>query len=300
MVIIDKELGKIKETQDSAFTILMWDLSKDDLISELKHKLALISNIKNTHKRIKYNDRIYKYLAQVEKSSIKTHSQIVFIGSEEPIVIKLEKSDIKTLQDFSIEKFTIENGEDFGIERLIDLFENFIFYNVIVSNSNSLTHMEGNSNKKRIVEKNVSLEYLKNLNSQWFFIGKMPPQYKNKYCEGEINDLKPNPSWNEIMEKINQIQTEKNANILQEHLNKMQLNSDKFIFGNDIWNAIEQYNIQTLFLHIEKKKYFDDKIVEKDLTTNINFQIILVGKSDILASDILLKDYLGIIGIKYY
>ena len=40
MVQIDKSLEYKRESHTASFTLLMWNLSKDDLIAELKHKLA--------------------------------------------------------------------------------------------------------------------------------------------------------------------------------------------------------------------------------------------------------------------
>ena len=113
MVNIDKSLEFIRESQDSAFTILMLEISKDDLISELKHKLALLSNIKNTFKKIKLNDRLYEFLIMVEKSSIQIYSQIVLIGSIGITIYKLDKKEINILKEYSIDKFNNPNLYNF-------------------------------------------------------------------------------------------------------------------------------------------------------------------------------------------
>ena len=180
MVQIDKNLIWKRESNDGAFTILMYDTSKDELINELKHKLALISNIKNAFKRIKLNDRLYEYLAQIEKSSTQLYNQIVLIGSE-MIILELDKNDINMLKEYSINKFTISNGEYFKIDWLLDLFENFNFYDIVINNSNILTHWSGNLYKKKIIKQNVSPDYLKNLTTNWFMVGKMLPQQKYKF-----------------------------------------------------------------------------------------------------------------------
>lgn len=148
MVIIDKDLAYKREFHTASFTLLMYNLSKDDLINELKHKLALISTIKNTFRKIKLNDRLYEYLVTIEKSSIQSYSQIVLIGSETNI-FKLDKKDVCMLEEYSIPKFTIQNDEYFNIPWLVDLFENFKFYDVIIDNSNKLTHWQINTNKKK-------------------------------------------------------------------------------------------------------------------------------------------------------
>jgi hypothetical protein len=301
MVCIDKNLAWKRESQDGAFTILMWNLSKDELISELKHKLALISNIKNTFKRAKLNDRLYEYLVQIEKSSTQSYDQIVLIGSE-TIIYKLDKNDVNILKEYSIQQFTISNDESFNIEWLVDLFENFKFYDVVINNSNNLTHWSGNLNKKKIIKQNVNQEYIKNLNSPWFMVGKMQPQHKNKFLIEHYPNLNSS-QWKDIINEIELLEIKKKVNELQEHLDNLAKNSDKYIFGNDIYELIEQYNVKEIYLHKNIKKNFDDKIVEKNLTSNINFNIIQIDTIDKNISDasvILDKNYSGILGIKYY
>ena len=299
MVNIDKSLEWVRESLDSAFTIIIWDISKDELITELKHKLALISNIKNTFKRIKLNDRLYEFLVMIEKSSIQIYSQIVLIGSTGPIIYKLDKAEINLLKEYSIPKFTIQNNEYFNIKWLNDLFFNFKFYNVIINNSNVLTHWSGNLYKKKIIKQNVNLEYIKNLNSEWFFIGKMQSQQKTKFM---VDNYPNNISWTEIITNIEKFEMKKKIFLLQEKFDKLTTDCDKFIFGNDIYEYIENYNIKELYIHSNIKKDFDDKIIEKNLISNLNFDIIeinSIGESQD-ASCILLKNYSGFLGIKYY
>lgn len=308
MVIIDKDLKNIRENQDSAFTILMWNISKDNLILELKHKLALISNIKNTHKRIKYNDRIYSFLSMVEKSSTPIYSQVVFIGSENPIICKLDKKDIEILKEYDVPNFTIENGENFNIAWIEDLLENFNFTNIIVqTNGNKgqeiLTHWIANINKKKIIKQNVDLDYIKGLSANWFFVGKMLPQYKTKYMIGLI-ELVGQINWQDVLKQIKLYDMKKNISVLQEHLDKILIDSDKYIFGNDILELISQYNIKTLFIHTKIKNNFDAEIAKRQLGENLNFEIVWIDDLENNgiqnASHSLLKNYSGMIGIKYY
>jgi hypothetical protein len=297
MVQIDKNLAWKRESQSSAFTILMWNLSKDNLILELKHRLALISTIKNTFKKVKLNDRLFEFLTCIEKSSIQTYSQIVLIGSE-TFIFKLDNNDINMLKDYSIPNFTIYNDEYFKIDWLIDIFENFKFYDVIINNSNTLTHWSGNLYKKKIIKSNVNSDYIKNLNVPWFFIGKIQPQHKNKFM---IEHYPNNANWNEIINFIEEFEMKKLIHELDTHFINIKLNSDKYIFGNDIFDCIEMYNVEKLYLHDKVKKDFQDKIIQKDLVPNINFKIININKiysND--SSETLLKDYSGFLGIKYY
>jgi len=63
MVQIDKNLVYKRKSHTASFTILMHNLSKDNLIVELKRKLTLISTIENTFRKVKLNDRLYEYFS---------------------------------------------------------------------------------------------------------------------------------------------------------------------------------------------------------------------------------------------
>ncbi len=302
MVQIDKNLAYKRESQNAAFTLLMWELSKEELITELKHKLALISTIKNTFKKVKLNDRLYEYLVGIEKSSTQSYSQIVLIGSDTHI-FKLDTKDIGMLKEYSIPKFSIQNDEYFNLPWLIDLFENFKFYEIIINNSNTLTHWEGNLNKKKIIKQNPNTEYIKNLSVGWFWVGKMLPQNKTKYLIEHYPNNQNNMCWADIIEQIEILEMKKKINELDKHFDNMTLNSDKYIYGSDVYDMIEQYNIKELFIHEKIKKEFNDKISEKDLSSNINFNIIYINSIENGPSDkanIFLKNYSGILGVKYY
>lgn len=304
MVQIDKSLAWKRESHTASFTILMWNLDKDTLVTELKHKLALISTIKNQFRKKKLNDRLYEYLVGVEKSSIQTYSQVVLIGSE-TYIYKLDTKDIDMLKEYMIPQFTIQNNEYFNIKWLIDLFENFKFYDVIISDSktNNLTHIQGNMGKKKIIKQNVSLEYVKTLNSNWFMVGKLLPQYKTKYLIDHWTNSSNNMNWTNIMEQIEILEMKKKIDILDKHFDAMVLNSDKYIFGSDVYEMINQYNIKELFIHNKVIDDFNNKIIEKDLSSNLNFNIIEINSFDNDQSNkanIFLKNYSGILGIKYY
>lgn len=303
MVQIDKNLAYKRESHTASFTLLMYNLSKDELIVELKHKLALISTIKNTFRKVKLNDRLYEYLVGIEKSSIQTYSQIVLIGSETNIY-KLDKKDITMLEEYSISKFTIQNDEYFNIHWLVDLFENFKFYDIIIESSNKLTHWSGNVNKKKIIKQNVNTEYIKNLTTNWFMVGKLNPQNKTKYMVEHYPNTQMKPMlWKDIMEQIELLEMKKIIQGLEKHLDCMVSNTDKYVFGSEIYELIECFNIKELWIHKNVRKQFDDMIEEKDLSSCINFSIIEINSIDTNKSslpNLFLSNYSGILGIKYY
>lgn len=81
------------------------------------------------------------------------------------------------------------------------------------------------------------------------------------------------------------------------------MDPDSYIFGNDIYDMIESFNIKELYIHKDLYKEFEKNLIEKKLEDNMNFQLYLIetiNKNTLDPSTILIKDYKGMIGIKYY
>lgn len=297
MVIIDNKLSFIRDSGESLFTILIWNMTKDDLIIDLKGKLEKIKSISNSFKRKKLNDRIFNLIQSIENNNKNIYNNIILV-SDDIKYFDLEKEDIKLLEEFNISKYTFEYGEYFNINWLKDLFENFTYYDIVINNNSQYTHYKGNLNKKKIINKTNNIEYIKNLNIPFVIVGKLAPNIKNKNI---LMHIPNNISWNEIIENVGQIENDKNINILQEEIDKILTSPDKYVYGNEIYEMIEIYNLKELYIHEDIKEIFNKNIVAKNLTDNLNFKIIDIKKSKTNNySNIFAKDYSGILGIKYY
>lgn len=303
MPTIDNNLSKIRDNNESLFTILIYDTTSEEFISDLKKRLDKVKDISNTFKRKKLNDRIYKLLTLIENSNKDSYNNIILVH-DEPIFIDLTNTDIKMLREYSINKYTFEYGEYFNIVWLKDLFENLIFHNVIIFNSNQYTHWNGNMYKKKKVSQTSSQDYIKNLNSNFYLFGKINGFIVNKFTNKNLLDYNPNiTNWFEVIEHINKLKIKANTKLLDDVLATLSTESDKFIFGNDIYESIECYNVKEIYLHEQTKKQFYNLIEEKGLNDNINFNIILIDtfdKSKTDSSTNLLNNFSGIIGIKYF
>jgi hypothetical protein len=134
-------------------------------------------------------------------------------------------------------------------------------------------------------------------------VGKLNPQNKTKYMVKHYPNNQNNMSWVEIIQQIELIEINKIIQELEKHLDNISSNSDKYVFGSDIYEIIESYNMKELYIHKNIRKQFDDTIIEKDLSSYINFNIIEINSSDSNSTNIanmFLKNYSGILGIKYY
>ncbi len=90
-------------------------------------------------------------------------------------------------------------------------------------------------------------------------------------------------------------------NILDNIIKNVSVNPDLYVFGDEIYEMIESYNLKELYLHKNIKSKFDKIIIDKNFTDNINFSIVEidnVGEKD--SSSDLINNYGGMIGIKYY
>jgi hypothetical protein len=108
--------------------------------------------------------------------------------------------------------------------------------------------------------------------------------------------------WSDIIININNYEMKKKIKILEEHFDKIPNEISKYAFGDEIYDLIDQYNIKELFLHNDIKKKFNDIVIEKNIENNMNFQITIISSVDknYGGSEILLKDYSGMLGIKYF
>lgn len=303
MPIIDKNLSKTRDSHESLFTILVYETSKEDFISDLKKRLEKIKDIKNTFKKKKLNDRIYKLVIFVEQSPTQIYNNIILL-SDDIILIDLTSQDVKMLKEYSIPNYTFEYGEYFNTNWLIDLFENFTFYNIVIFNSNQYTHWNGNFNKKKKINQTSSQDYIKSLDKPFYLFGKINNFSKEKLGNKNlIEHIQTTCIYTECVENILKIQIKSNTKLLDEIIQLIKVDSSKHIFGEEIYESIENYNIKELYIHVSILKNFEDKIKEKNLTDNINFNIIHIDTFDQKnpdSSSILLKDYSGMIGIKYF
>ncbi len=303
MLNIDKSLANTRDSHESLFTILIYDVSKEEFLNDLKKRLDKIKSITNTFKRKKLNDRLFKLVTHVELSQTEIYNKIILL-SDNIMEYELGKTEIDMLKEYSIPNYTFEYGEYFNINWLKDLFENFTFYNVIIFNQNQYTIWNGNLNKKKKLSQTSSQDVIKTFDKPFYFFGKINGLTKEKISNKNLIEYVPQTfTWNECMEHIQKLKIKENNFILQEIISGIKKDSSKYIFGKEIYESIENYNIKELYLHLKNLSEFEKIIKEKNLSDNINFNIIHIDTFESSSSDpsvILLKDFGGMIGIKYY
>lgn len=295
---INNKFKYITDSHQSLFTILVYKTSSEVVLNDLRKHLEKIKEIKNIYKKQKLNDRIFKLMKDLENKKLDNLNYIILLSNTIEY-INLYDNDLQILEEYSIPKYTFIYDDNFRIDWLNDLFENFNFYDVIINNSNNFTHYRGNLNKKKIISQTNSIDYLKNLNIPIYYVGRMITCKINNI----IDHITTVISWSQIMEHINKLEIKKKNIKLNDHLINLSLNPDIYIFGNEIYETIEMYNVKELYIHRDKKNTFDKQLVEKILIENINFPIIIIESYDNNIKDSsndLLNNFDGLLGIKYF
>lgn len=307
----------IEETTESLISIIVYNKKKIELIHNLESHLEKAKNITNINKKTKINNRLFNLIKKFSDCDIEDdqiYPGTLFFVGDKTIEYKLSVNEIKTAREFNIPEFYISCENKFLIPYFYDIFYNFNFIYGIHCNKNEVTIKEFNKNKERIIlKKNIGnegvlfeeLDELKISNKIIFIFGKSgiieKIDFKNKNSLNRLVEL--NYSRKDLYEIYEIQEMKKNHILLEKKLNDLQnskINTDLYLFGKlkiDFKEAIESYMLKELYIEenkLEKLKTF----VEPEL---FNFTIIpikVIEKGDI--ADSFIKNYNGLMGIKYY
>lgn len=311
-----KKYIRTEEKTETLFSILIYNKNSIEIIKYIEEQIGKAKNITNSVVKYKINNRLYLFLNYI-KENYNEDSKInsIFLINDELILYELNSNEINTLVTYNIKQFFIKSDNKFYIEYFIDLLYNFEFIYSIKLNKNELHIIKLNKNKEK------ELEHCKNINENNIIesINKIQKEYSYKdyiilYGKSLVLEKIDSTNKNIIINKnfINKEEIfniydneniKKNNLLLQKRLDDIKnekTNLDLYIFGKlkiEIKEAIELYLIKELYIEdkkIEKLKSFVDE-------SFLNFKIISIKsleKGDI--ADIFIKDYNGLMGIKYY
>ena len=307
----------IEESTESLFSILIYDKKIGEIIKFVEDQLDKAKNISNSIKKNKVNNRLFsllKYLRDNYESIEDYILNSIFLLNDKVFEYKLNSAEIKIAHEYSFQKVYFKSDIKFHTNYFIDLFCNFDFIYTIKINKNELSIIKLNRNKEKELEKlkinneNNIVESIdkirKNYNYNDYII-----IYGNNQILNKLNNIKNTVIKKELINREDvQILYEnegmkKNIIELERRLNDIKnvnTNIDLYIFGKlkvEIKDAIETYSIKELYIEnkkLEKLKEF----VDNDL---LNFKIVPIKSLEIGDSaDTFIKDYNGIMGIKYF
>jgi hypothetical protein len=310
-----KQYTNITENTETLFSIIIYDTSSDIVIKFIENEINKAKNITNVIKKNKINNRLFMFLKHIQENYCEEEKEIInkiFLISDNIINYKLNNNEINTARTYNLHKIFIKCECKFCIDYIIDFFTNFNFIYVMKVNKNELFIIQLNKNKEKELEKiKISgeqkiLEEIekirKNNNYKDFII------ILGKFSITNLTNLniiihKELLNKSEVYELYENELMKKNHNMLSNRISDMKnenTNLDLYIFGKlkfEIKEAIESYIIKELYIEdkkLEKLRSFVDG-------SFLNFKIIEIKSlenGDI--ADQFIKDYNGIMGIKYY
>ena len=310
----------ITESTDTLISLLVYDKKVIDLITFLENELEKAKKISNPIKKHKINNRLFnliKFLNDTynEESVLNLNINSIFLVHDKIIEYKLTKEDVDNAKYFKFLNIQIYSDTFFYIDYFIDLFLNFNFIYSIKVNKNDYSITKFNKNKEKEIEnskvsnEDKMMELIENIrkNNNYkdliiiygksILISKLENKIKNIILSNDFLNRESlyNLYENEVMKKNHLLLKEK-----LEALNNEKTNIDLYVFGKlkfEIKESIESYLIKELYIEDKKleklKTFVDDSF--------FNFKIIPI--KSIEDGDIaynFIKDYNGIMGIKYY
>ena len=306
--MLENYLNLINKSE-SLFTFIIYNLNSKAIKNKIKKKMENIKKISNSFKRRQLSNRLNIFLLFIDKKYTDEKINSVFLVFDEVVEVKLSKKKIKILNEYDIHNFVYKYGNTFFIEYINDLFNDFNFVNVLNVKNNLLIHFQINSTKKKIIHKmNLTKmkelekidKYIQEQNLKFIIIGNSPKikQISENNVIYKVNDI---ISDNEIIDVFSNYEKKEKQSILKKYIDNINNPSydGKIIYGNFkeyILPEFEMYKLEKLFYHSTLKK----NILNMD-QSYINFEIHEIHslkKNDL--GDILLNNYGGFFGLKYY
>ena len=312
-----KSYINIQEKLETLITIYVYDIKRDEFLKKIEDNHLSALKINNPVKKHKLNNRFYNLMKYIE-INYKEDENInsIFLIDDKIFEYKLLNNDIKNAKEYNFNKFYIKTDIIFDINYLIDLFNNFEFIYTIKLHRNEFEIVKINKNKeKKIFDIKISsdaqiIENIEKIRKDYIYkdliiIYGISAYLKSEYIEKIKNTLIIKEILNrnilysyyedELMKK-NHIELEKRLNDLQ----NSKTNIDLYIFGKlkiEIKDAIESYSIKELYIEDRKLELLKN-FIDNDL---LNFKIYTIKslKNGDIAEQFI-KDYNGIMGIKYF
>jgi len=309
-----KKFTKINENNETLITIYIYNKNVLEIITLFEKELEKAKNINNPIKNNKISNRYYSLIKKLNELDEEYIINSIFLINDDIFEYKLNNNEINTIIEYKLKEVFFITDTYFHISYLLDIFTNFDFiYSICLSKSNAQL-IKLNENKNKIVYENK----INNENDLNEIIIKCKNEYNYKnviiiYGESLLfNKLETNKTYiilNEIRKynEIYSIYQEKiyknNLELLEKKLNELnneKTNLDLFVFGRlkmEIKDAVEAYSVKELYIEERKLELLKD-ILD---TEYFNFKIILIKSfqtGDI--GDKFIKDYKGLMGIKYF
>lgn len=306
MSVYDKLLKFKNENDNFSYTFIIYDISTEEFVNQLKKKIDnLNKKINNSFKKKNINDRLFSLITYIESNYTSNYNiNSIFLVNKKVYNLQFTKNDLQFCKKWNINKFYMNYDDTFQIEYLIKLFSNIFTKTIFKFDKTNYQIIELDSTKSRIVEnhKNMDIQEINNIISNY----KPTVIYGNNIILKKLDCQKntiifENMNYEKILELISNKEIEENQEkFKKEFLDNLTNPSemDKLIYGKkEVGLSIENFQIKKLFINPKLLKI----LKEKADPSILNFEIVMIKsqkKGDL--GTILNKDYGGMVGIKYY
>ncbi len=305
---------EINENQNTLLTIYIYNKLPAEILPVLEREMDKGKCIQNPAKKNKICNRYFNLIKKIKEINSEVKISSIYLVGNDIIEYKLKLNEINVIKEYKLKEIYYVNDYYFKINYLKDLFYNFDFIFTIYTNKNSCTIIKLNETKRKelnnfkVSSENDVLDKInfcreehkyKNLIIIYGisnYINKIKDTNDYIVKNDNLDRIQLYDIYSKFIYKTNMILLEKKLN----ELNNPNTNTDLFIFGRlkiEIKEAIESYMIKELYIE-ERKIELLKKCIDSDC---FNFKIIpikSVENSDI--ADKFIKDYKGLMGIKYY
>jgi len=296
MELFIENLKNIREPNETLITICVSKMPIVELVEYFENQINKTKNITNQKVRTILSDRLTRWLNTIRQQT-GSMDALFFIGDE------AHRFHLTPRHNELVQEFKLYNPyykTDFMFQA--DFFQNFFcndkFYIMISLEKKLNIYYYNPSKEKKIVinvpsdlQKEIEL-YEKDANTVGI--------YTVGVKDSKWNQLPRVMSKKEFLDYLELQSVKKNNQELEKRLNEMQINPDLFVFGRlkfEMLEAIESYQLKELF--IDEKKLEKLKMICD--ASYLNFKIFPIKSlqtNDV--ADRFIKDYKGLMGIKYF
>ena len=309
------DFKKYEENKETLITVYFFNIKKDEVVDLINKELNKISVIQNISKKKKLNDRFYNLRQKIDKMNDNVTISSLFLLNDDIFEYKFSDKDKGTIKEYKLRDFYVKKDVIFDIDYILDVFTNFEFNYCCQVTKGHLKFKKINSNKNKVLNENkftndknmielINSFLLENkineilVSGQSSFVKCLTDEKNSKiFVKGEDMDN------SEINSYFHMKKYERNNNLLEGRLNELSnpnTNLDLFVFGKlkkEILTAIECYQLKELYIEerkLEKLRQFVDG-------NCLNFKIVpiqILKQGDV--AEKFIKDYNGLMGVKYY
>lgn len=291
---------------NSLYTILLWGLPTFRQIENLHKELEIINKfVKNPYKRKRANDKIFNFIQYIEESyTVDEIINAIFFIDDTIKCFNLIKKEISVCQNWEINNIIMKYNDSFEIDYLYDLLYNIKLTNVIQINNKVLHHFHYNTTKIKKIKKieifdlNHVENYINNIDCGIIY-------GISSYLKKINNNKWIIKSGKMTKEQILEIMLENEVTVIQQKLETEVFNNltnpkynNLFVFGKkNVQTAIDDCLLKELYI-TKKLKQKLEKNISKDKLNFTIYQLAKLKNNDI--TDVLIKDYGGLVGVYYY